>query len=155
MDKDTLLRQIRGAHAELEAAAASLDDRALLGPAPGMDGWTRKDVLAHVEWWSDHSARIVAALVAGTVPYDRSGPWDLDAHNAQVLEDNRGRDADDVRRGEADAYRRLVAAVETASEDDLLVVGRFQWLESDEALWGTVEGDSSVHYLEHVPHLRA
>ena len=51
MDKDTLLRQIRDTHAPIAAAAAEMDDDALMGPAFGMQGWTRKDVLAHIEWW--------------------------------------------------------------------------------------------------------
>jgi hypothetical protein len=153
MDKSTLLAQIRDTHTTFEAAASDLDDEALLAPAPGMDGWTKKDVLAHIAWWSDHSATIVEALLAGEEPYDRGGPFDLDAHNAKILADNRDRPAADVRRGESDAYRRLVAAVEAASDKDLFVVGRFAWLDSDEGLWATVEGDSSAHYPEHVPHL--
>jgi deoxyribodipyrimidine photolyase-like uncharacterized protein len=155
MDKPTLLRAIRDTHAELAAAAAALDDDALLRPAPGMEGWTRKDVLAHVEWWSDHSARVVGALLDGREPYERGGPWDVDAHNARVLAENRDRPPADVRRGEAEAFDRLVAAVEAASDEDLFEVGRFPWLGSDEGLWRLVEGDSSLHYPEHLPHLRA
>jgi Mycothiol maleylpyruvate isomerase N-terminal domain len=153
MDKVTLVARIHDTHARLAAAAAALDDAALLGPAPGMDGWTRKDVLAHVEWWNDHSVNVIEALVAGREPDDGIGPWDLDAHNARVLEENRDRAADDVRRGEADSFRRLVAAVEAAPEEDLFVVGRFGWLGDDGCLADLVEGDSATHYQEHVPHL--
>ncbi len=49
MDRTELLAAIHATHAELTAAAAALDDDALAGPAPEMEGWTRKDVLAHVE----------------------------------------------------------------------------------------------------------
>src|SRR5512141_2172747 len=129
MDKPTLLADIRRTHAELDAAAAALDGPALLTEAPGMPGWTRKDVLAHVEWWSDHSARVVDALLAGREPYARGGePFDIDVHNARVLAESRARSLDDVRRGEAEAYRRVMAAVETASQADLYEAGRFAWL---------------------------
>jgi len=60
MDTQTFVDQIRSTHAALEAAAAALDEAGLLGQAPGMDGWTRKDVLAHVEWRSDHSSDVLA-----------------------------------------------------------------------------------------------
>lgn len=155
MDKPTLLRAMRETHDALAAAAADLDDAALLAEAPGMPGWTRKDVLAHIEWWSDHSARVVEALVAGREPYPRTGePFDIDAHNARVLADSRARPIHDVRRGEADAFRRVVAAVEAASEPDLFDADRFAWL-GGEPLAETVAADTSEHFPEHLPHLAA
>jgi Protein of unknown function (DUF1706) len=153
MDKMTLLEDIRRAHAALEAAAGRLDEAAFMAEVPDMDGWTCKDVLAHVSWWSEHSAGVVEALLAGRDPYPRDGaPFDIDAHNARVLAESRGRSLDDVRRAEADAYRRVVAAVETAGEVDLLEPGRFAWL-AGEPLARTVAADTSEHYVEHLPHL--
>jgi Mycothiol maleylpyruvate isomerase N-terminal domain len=153
MDKVTLLARIHDTHAPLAGAAAALDDEAMRAPAPGMPGWTRKDVLAHVEWWNDHSVRVVEALLAGRAPYERSGPLDVDGWNARTLAENRDRTPADVRRGEADAFRRLVAAVEAAGADELFTVGRFAWLGDDACLADLVEGDSTTHYPEHVPHL--
>ena len=155
MDKPTLLSDIRRSHDALAAAATALDGDAFLVEVPDMGGWTRKDVLAHVEWWSDHSARVVDALVAGREPYPRDGePFDIDAHNARILAEGRARSLDDVRRGEAEAYRRVVAAVEAAPDADLLETGRFAWLGSD-PLYRTVAADTSEHYAEHLPHLAA
>lgn len=153
MDKPTLLTDIRGHHDALEAAAVALDADAFAAEVPGMDGWTRKDVLAHVEWWSGHSARVVEALVTGREPYPRDGePFDIDLHNARVLAESRARPLDDVRRGEAEAYRRVVAAVEAAPDADLLEPGRFAWL-GGEPLFRTVAADTAEHYAEHLPHL--
>jgi RimJ/RimL family protein N-acetyltransferase len=153
MDKTSLLADIRRAHAAFEAAASSLDDDAWLSEVPDMGGWTRKDVLAHVEWWSDHSSRVVTALVAGHEPYPRGGePFDIDVHNARLLDESRARSLDDVRRGEAETYRRVVAAVEAATEGDLFEAGRFDWL-GGETLAQTVAADTSEHYAEHLPHL--
>ncbi|OGO58302.1 MAG: hypothetical protein A2V85_16590 [Chloroflexi bacterium RBG_16_72_14] len=155
MDNLTLLADIRAHHDALEAAAAALDAYAFAAEVPDMGGWTRKDVLAHVEWWSDHSARVVAALLAGREPYPRDGePFDIDAHNARILAESRARSLNDVRRGEAEAYRRVVAAVEAASYADLLEAGRFAWL-GGEPLYRTVAADTSEHYAEHLPHLAA
>jgi hypothetical protein len=152
MDKTTLLRDMRETHARIHAAVAALDDDALLAEAPGMPGWTRKEVLAHLEWWSDHSARVVSALAKGEEPYDRSVPFDLDAHNARIRDEARSRPADDIRRGEAEAFERVLAAVEAASEDALLDAGRYAWLD-DEPLVETVAWDTVRHYPEHLPHL--
>ncbi len=153
MDKTILLDDIRRAHAALEAAVAALDDDALMAAAPDMPGWTRKDVLAHVEWWTGHSAGIVEALLEGREPYPTDdSPFDIDIHNAKLLAESRARSIEDVRDGEAAAYRRVVAAVERASEADLAEPGRFPWLGS-EALSQTVAADTSSHYAEHLPHL--
>src|SRR5262245_21849748 len=155
MDKAGLLEAIRQTHAPIEAALASLDDAALLEPAPGLEGWTRKDVLAHMEWWNDHSARVVEGLTAGREPYPREGPFDVDALNASIVEESRERTASDVRAGEAASFARLLERVEAASDDELFDVGRYEWLGADEALRETVEADSSEHYPEHLPHLTA
>lgn len=152
MNKPTLLADIHRTHAELLAAASGLDDAAYLAEAPGMPGWTRKDVVAHVAWWSDHSARIVDALLAGREPYDRRAPFDVDALNARILAEGRGRTLAEVLDGEAEAFRRVVAAVETASEADLFETGRHGWL-TDGTLADVVEGNTSGHWPEHVPHL--
>jgi hypothetical protein len=149
MDRDTLLAEIRDTHEELEVALDGLTDDALLEPAVGIDGWTRKDVLAHLAWWTDHSARVIEALLAGRDPYDRSGPWDIDAHNARVYEEHRDRPAGEVRRWEGETYRQVVAAVGQASDEDLFTAGRFEWLGSG-TLAETVRADTSEHYREHL-----
>lgn len=152
MDKDTLLRGIRETHAALGAAAAALDDDALLGPAPDMPGWTRKDVLAHVEWWNRHSVAVIEGVRTGVDPYPGGDePWDPDAWNATILAEHRDRSPADVRGGEAASYLALVAAVEDATDEELFAVDPHPWL--DGTLAETVLEDSSEHYAEHLPHL--
>jgi hypothetical protein len=152
MDKDTLLHRIHEAHAPIEAAAAALDDDALLAPAPGMDGWTRKDVLAHLEWWSRHCLQVIAGARTGVDPYPGGEePWDPDAWNTRILAENRDRSADDVRRGEADAFALLVAAVDGATDAELFAEDPYPWL--DGTLAETVIEDSAAHYPDHLAHL--
>ena len=152
MDKDTLLRRIHETHAPIEAAAAALDDDALLGPAPDMNGWMRKDVLAHVEWWSRRSVEVIEGARSGVDPYPGGDePWDPDAWNARILAENRDRTADDVRRGEADAFARLVAAVDGATGEELFTEDPHPWLDGTVA--ETVIEDSVAHYPDHLAHL--
>ena len=154
MHKAELLTVIRDAHSTLEAAAVALDDEALLAPAPGLDGWTRKDVLAHVEWCNRHAADVIEGVRTGIDPYpgtDNEQPWDVDADNARILEENRGRTVADVRHGEAASFERLLAAIERATDDELFGQDPQPWLNGSVA--ETVEGDSTRHYPDHVPHL--
>jgi hypothetical protein len=151
MDKTELLTAIRASHAPVSAAAA-LDDEALLAPAPGMDGWTRKDILAHVEWWNRHSADVIDGVRTGVDPYPGTDePWDPDAWNARILAENRERTADDVRRGETASFERLLAAVDGATDDELFGEDPQPWLDGTVA--ETVAEDSTLHYPDHVAHL--
>jgi hypothetical protein len=152
MTKQGFLAEIRAAHEPLAVAVRTLADDAWLEPLPDMDGWTRKDAVAHVGWWSDHSARVITALRAGQVPYERNADFDIHAQNRSILEEFRDRDAAAVRAYEAAAFERLVATVEAASDEELFTADRFPWL-GEETLATAVAWDSTRHYPEHLPHL--
>ena len=154
MNKQSFLAEIRASHEPLAAVIGSLADDAWAERLPDMAGWTRKDALAHVGWWSDHSARVITALRTGAVPYDRHADFDIHAQNRSILEEFRDRDPGDVRAFEAAAFERLVAAVEAASDEELFSAHRFPWLE-EETLAAAIEWDSTKHYPEHLPHLTA
>lgn len=155
MDKTELLQALRATHAPIEAATADLNDDELLAPAPTLDGWTRKDVLAHVEWCNHYAASVVEGVRTGVDPdpdTDDDAPYDVDVENARILEENRDRSATDVRQGEAASFQRLLAAVEAATDDELFLPDRQPWLDGTAA--EEVEGNSTLHYREHAPHLR-
>jgi hypothetical protein len=151
MDRHELLATLHIGHAQLRATIDALSDDELAGPAQG--DWTRRDVVAHIEWWERNSAHVVGSLRAGRDPYPTDEPFDLDARNARTLEESRGRTADDVRSGEAAAWADLVATIEAAGEADLFEPGRFAWT-GGEPLVETIHGDTDRHWAEHLPHLR-
>lgn len=152
MNKQTFLAQIRATHEPIAAAIRKLAEEAWAELLPDMNGWTRKDALAHVGWWSDHSARVVTALRAGEVPYERDPDVDIHAKNRSILEEFRDRDPGEVQSFERAAFERLIAAVEAASDEDLFTANRFPWL-GEETLVTAVAWDSTKHYPEHLPHL--
>jgi hypothetical protein len=154
MNKDTFLTEIRATHEPIAAAVGSLADDAWTAALPGMPGWTRKDALAHVGWWSDHAARVITALLAGRLPYERDPSVDIHAQNRMILEEFRDRDPGEVRAFEAAAFEGVVAAVEAASDADLFTPGQFPWIEN-ETLAEAVAWDTTRHYPEHLPHLTA
>jgi hypothetical protein len=152
MDKHELVTMLRIGHDQLRAALDALSDDELALPAQGE--WTRRDVVAHIEWWERHSAQVVAALLAGREPYPTGEPFDLDAQNARVFEESRGRTAADVRSGEAAAWADLLGAIEAASQADLFEAARFAWTEG-EPLVEMIHGDTDRHWAEHLPDLRS
>ncbi len=150
MDKHELISELQRGHAELRAIIDALSDAELALPAQGE--WTRLDLVAHIEWWERHSANVVAALRDGRDPYPADEPFDLDALNARVLEENRGRTATDVRSGEAAAWADLARAMESANEADLFDAGRFAWTEGA-PLAEIIHSDTDRHWAEHLPNL--
>ena len=155
MDKTELIRMMRDAHEPIAAAVATLTDEALHADAPGMPGWTRKDVLAHIEHWHRNSIAVLAGVRSGVDPNpDTPEDFDIDALNASVLADNRDRPDADVREGEATSFRQLLEAVEAASHRELFEPGVVPWLGTQTGS-GVVAGDTYTHYPEHVPHLAA
>lgn len=151
MDKHELISELQIGHDELRAVIDALPDAELAFPAQGE--WTRLDLVAHVEWWERHSATVITALRDGRDPYPADEPFDLDALNARVLEQNRGRTAADVRSGEAAAWADLLRAIESAGEADLFDAGQFAWTEGA-PLAEIIHGDTDRHWAEHLPHLR-
>ncbi len=153
MDKTELLRAIRDAHEPIEAAVATLTDEALHAETPGMPGWTRKDVLAHIEYWHRHSTAVLAGVRSGEDPDPDTGePFDIDALNARVLAENRDRPGADVREGEEASFHQLVTAVETATDRELFDATVVAWLGDGNAA-DVVASDTYTHYPDHVPHL--
>jgi hypothetical protein len=151
-DKSAVLDAMRGSHGPIAAAIGPCSDVDLAAAAPGMPGWTRKDVVAHIEWWHRHSTAVLAGLHSGLDPYpDEGDDWNIDVHNARVLAENRDRSAADVRAGEAASFEELLATVEGATDHELFDEGVQLWF--GQTAVRMVEGDTWDHYPEHVPHL--
>jgi hypothetical protein len=67
-----MLCTITEANDETSTLVATISDACLRDPA--MDDWTGKDVLAHLAWWQDHSARLSEDVRAGRQPDAMSHP---------------------------------------------------------------------------------
>jgi hypothetical protein len=150
MDRHELLATLEIGHAELRATIDAPSDEELANRAQG--DWTRRDVLAHIEWWERRAAHVVTTLCAGRTPDQMGEPFDLDAHNARIFEESRGRTAADVRSGEAAAWADLLGAIEAAGEADLFEAGRFAWTEG-EPLTEIIHEETDRHWAEHLPDL--
>lgn len=148
--KGAVLDAMRGSHGSIEAAVDALTDEDLLAEAPGMRGWSRKDVLAHVEFWHDHSANVLAGLRTGVDPY-ADWPRGTDPINERVFTENRDRSAASVRDGEARSFARLVAAVEAATDAELFDSGMVAWF--GHTAFAMIAADTFDHYPEHLVHL--
>jgi hypothetical protein len=153
MDKPELIRTMQEAHRRVASAIELVSDERLLDPA--MDDWSGKDLLAHMAWWHDHSVRVIEGLRAGREPYDTTDPANrTDALNERTHRDHLDDPPGLTRRAFDDSFRRLLTALEPASDEELFADGRWPWL-GGEALAETILWDSSRHYEAHREHLAA
>jgi hypothetical protein len=113
------------------------------------DEWTRKDVLAHLEAWERRMVELVERLRAGDPLTDRT---ETDELNARFYVASRDRPLADVRSGERQAYERMIATIEGASDEELFDGNHFAWTEG-EPLAGWFRGNGDEHYDEHLEQL--
>lgn len=147
MDKPTLLSRMREGHDRWSSALAALSDDDLAAAAHGE--WTKKDLVAHVEFWQARSAAVIDALTgSGDAPPEAP----TDELNARAWEGSRERPAPEVRTAERASFEELVAKVEALPDDVLVDPARFPRLRGD-AIADMVAADTFQHYEEHLPHL--
>ncbi|HEX3428684.1 MAG TPA: ClbS/DfsB family four-helix bundle protein [Candidatus Limnocylindrales bacterium] len=147
MDRSSLLASAAAGRDRLDAVLAGLDDDAM---AERVDNeWTRKDVLAHLEAWERRMVELVERLRAGDPLTDRT---ETDEINARFYVASRDRSLADVRSGERQAYERMIATIEGASDEELFDGNHFAWTEG-EPLAGWFRGNGDEHYDEHLEQL--
>lgn len=151
MGKPELILTMEEAYRRVAEAIEQTSDELLLEPA--MDDWTGKDLLAHMAWWHDHSARVIESLRAGRQPYDTTDPANsTDALNEQTHREHESDPPELARREFGESFQRLLAALQPVTDDELFSDDRFAWLEG-EALAEMILWDSSRHYESHRAHL--
>jgi hypothetical protein len=153
MDKPDLIRTIREEHRRVAGAIEHVPDERLLEPAAG--DWTGKDLLVHLAWWHDHSARVIESLRAGRQPYDTTDPANsTDALNERTNREHQDDPPELTRRAFRESFGRLLAALEPVTDEELFADGRWPWLDG-EALAEMILWDSSRHYEAHREQLDA
>lgn len=134
VDRTALDERIRRSWDELQEAVGALDDGLLT--APGPEGWSVKDHLAHVARWEEY---LVAAL-EGRDPaaaLGLTGGQDADVENAILHARDAGLSPEEVRRMLADMHAAVVERLRTLDDADL------------QRHLGLIEGDTWEHFDEH------
>ncbi len=145
MTRAELLDRMRAGRDRLETWLGRFSDAQMITTDLG-NGWTIKDLIAHLGFWEETAADIYHRLLRGEQP--ESG-WDVDAVNAKVYAAHRDESLAEVRQWERAAYQALVELVENAPEDDLFNPQRFPWTQGA-PLADWIEGNSSGHFAEHL-----
>lgn len=153
--KSELIQKIKSRRRELEKIVNSVPGDRI--SEPGVEnGWSVKDIIAHISKWERMMCEWVADLQAGRIP-DRpppGEPWeDLDQFNAAIFEENRDKTISSVRSEFESSYNDTLELVENSWERDLIEPGRFGWAKNN-PLWYLVGANTFWHYEEHIPSIR-
>ena len=107
------------------------------------DGWTRKQMLAHIATWHDLTVDRLTKFADSGEPAEL-GDTD-DAINGRAARAAEGRTTGEIVLAMADSYRRLRRAVAALTDDQL--AAHEGWAAA------IVAGNSFGHYAEHLPDL--
>ena len=154
MNKDALLDAIHVGRNRWETTVAQLSPEQMTAPAL-FDGWSVKDLIAHIGAWERTAASVFAALLRGQQPgFELDQNFSVDELNAHFFAEYHTQSLDDVLAGEQAAYRSFLDLVEGASEADLFDASRFAWMQGDPFVdW--VAANTYEHYDEHLADLAA
>jgi hypothetical protein len=151
VDKGEFVRTITSAQSDIAHIIEGVSDDRLLEVV--VDEWTAKDVLAHLAWWQEHSARLTEDFSAMREPDEMTHPGTTtDEINDYVYRQHLSDTSEVTRLAFTQSFQRLLAALEPLSDDDLFGRDRCPWLNGG-ALSEMILGDSSLHYRQHMANL--
>ncbi len=156
MTKARLLRLMREGRATFESLLSAADRERMTEPMPP-NGWSVKDLLAHLSAWDRHLLAWLEADARGGSPYlppPNMSEAEVDRFNARVYAAHRDQPLESVLSEFAASFRALVARAEALPEQDLLDPGRYAWT-GGRPLWYYFAADTYRHYAEHLLQMRA
>jgi len=151
MTKSKLLDLIMSERRKLEDSLAlfSPEEKTMSGVE---NGWSVKDIMAHISAWEGKMRLWLVQIVSGVTP-DRpppGEPWpDLDQLNQQIYDENRTKPLAVAEAEFISSYQESLRLVSSMPEEDLIDPQRYEWSRSD-PLYYLVGGNTFWHYEEHL-----
>jgi len=146
MNKQQLLNKLEQAWHDFNESYAGLSGPQLTEPGV-TDGWSVKDIIAHVTTWEEEALEMLPLILGGGTPpryKDRYGG--LDAFNALRAEQKRRLTVAEVRAHLESTHRRLIGYIESVPEEQFTRETRFR---------RRLRLDTYSHYPIHARAIRA
>ncbi|MCP4426141.1 MAG: ClbS/DfsB family four-helix bundle protein [Chloroflexi bacterium] len=133
---------------ELEATLARVGEAQMM--ETGVEnGWSIKDILAHIAVWEGWMAQWLTEAIRGEIPDQPQTDEEVDRRNAAAYEANRERPLADILAEFHQVHQEALRAIQAVPEADLFEPGRFLWRKGN-PLWHMVGGNTFWHYREHI-----
>ena len=151
MTRERMLASLKQGREQWDALVARFTDEQMRQPLFA-DGWSLKDILAHVTWYEREMIGVIKAraLVGSEL-------WDLptDERNIPIYKTNKDKSLEAVKAEAVQVYEALYEAAATLSDDDLNDARSFADMPEDWVPWEVIAGNSFEHYQQHIPELQA
>lgn len=151
MNREELVDRIHRSRVELDDVIARFDRGDLTEPALA-NGWSVKDIIAHIGFWERRIVTLYDILVRGEVPEDAIGAESLDELNARMYGENQLLPLGIVQINEQEAYHDILKIAETAPASDLFDPHRFAWT-GGRPFYHWIADNTYEHYADHLPDL--
>jgi hypothetical protein len=140
--REDLLRREAETWGRIDGVVESLSAAELVQPSYTVEGWSVKDMMAHVAAWSNVAAGVLREISAGTWTghHVSDEPGGTDRLNAEWFERDRELDVDTVR---SEWHASRTSMLEAFGALDEITPDADEWFEES--------GPS--HYAEHMPDL--
>jgi hypothetical protein len=151
MNKSKLVETLRKERQTWDALLAEVARHGMT--EPGLAGhWSAKDLIAHVTWYERETASMIEqrALVGSDL-------WELpqDERNIPIYEEYKDRQLEEILVEARNIFNRLVQAVESLSEEELVDASHFREMPEEWTPWKVIASNSYEHYHQHIPGVRA
>ena len=147
ISKSALLDNVQTGYLRFEDLLAPLSEEQMTTPT--VNGtWSIKDNVAHLTAWHGYLLDQLQGVIAGKEPPEfMPGLSTEDEINERVYQENKKRPLADVLADFRASYHRVLAAVQSMSEEALNAP--FPWSKTGNPAWPLIEGNTYEHYQEH------
>lgn len=152
--KAELLEEIQTEWELLEVLLMELDEEQMLDTR-AQNGWSVKDILAHITFWERLALdRLYAGRDGKPMQIELVGSWDVDGLNMQTYTENKDRPLDEVLADTQDIHSELMNVLEGSEAGFIEGPLPFDWAQGT-PVWRFVGENTSWHYKEHRQALEA
>jgi hypothetical protein len=154
MTKTELLQALEDSRQELIEMLEALPEEALTLPVR-KDGWTIKDILAHLTNWEGQNVTLLFQAQRGTARPSTAhfGTETFDAVNQRWFEASQQRSLDMIWQDWIGVRKQVIRRVGELSEKDLTDPSRFPWMKG-KPLFELILTDTIEHEEEHADEIR-
>ncbi|MEJ2706486.1 MAG: ClbS/DfsB family four-helix bundle protein [Anaerolineales bacterium] len=152
--KERLVQTLVSAHKDFQSLLDEMEAEKLTEVGV-VEGWSVKDILAHISFWEQRVTAWAAALSQGTQPEPPfwSSDWSEDRINQAIYEQNRERTLQDVLEQWQSVHESVLQAIQEMSEQELFE-RKVDWL-GNASFAEALPGNSFEHLRHHEQDIRS
>lgn len=148
--KKELLREIMLEREALDDTLALLPKRQMTQAGVTRGGWSVKDILAHLVEWQQMNLDWYEAGLRGekpAIPAPGMTMRELPRLNELIYRKHHRRSLQKVWHDYKQNHKRIVALIESLTDEDLVTLGRYSWTGPSWTLSDYLRASTAAHYL--------